>query len=86
MELLWLGVVVSLLAVVGVILVNSFGIGLMMHRRERSLLAALVTLAGLSLSQFTMVLIPIDVFNASHSSPEVYDTVNSILQISYYCQ
>ena len=82
--LLWVGAGIGLGCAALVVVLNFLGIGFMMHPREKSVLAALVTLAGLSLSQLSIVIIPVDVYNASTSDPATAESFNYLLLTCYY--
>jgi len=84
MYLLWLAACIAVLAGIGVFILNALGIKYYMHTKETSLLACIVTLLGISISQLSIVIIPLDVYNASFSEPDTYEIINTTLMFGYY--
>jgi len=82
MDLLWLGCIISLVGFVGVFVLNAVGVYFYAHPKERSILSQFVTLMGISLSQLAIVLIPLDVYNASSANNA--ETWGTIIEVGYY--
>jgi len=79
---IWIPWVICASVFVVIVLVSTISVCIFQHKREKSLITVVTTVLGLSVVMFCLFVIPVDIFNVSHT----YDpTQNSMaLKILYY--
>src|SRR3990167_3698669 len=86
--LLWLGCLIALGGIALVFLANAAIIWYYSSSKEKSILSKLVTLIGISLSQMSIAIIPLDIYITSALPLNEFQDSNwdLILKIAYYCK